>query len=119
MARVEGTLKEYAELGDAVVNFVVSAALTLEGGRPVGVKVPDRVLRKVAREEGLARLGPLQPEDAFEALAARAWLEGFTIEEMVRLTARGLRKGGLEAGLRELLRALLSRVEPPRAGARL
>ncbi len=117
MARVEGTLKEYAELGDAVVNFVVSAALTLESGKPVGVKVPDKLLRKVAREEGLARLGSLHPEDIFEALAARAWLEGFTCEEMVQLTARGLRRGGLEAGLRELLQALLSRVGLPRAGA--
>ena len=119
MARVEGTLREYAALGDAVVNFVVSAALTLEGGKPVGVKVPDRLLRKVAREAGLERLGRLQPEDLFEALAARAWLEGFSCEEMVRVAASGLREGGLEAALRELLKAVLGRVELPRAGAQL
>lgn len=117
MVRVEGTLKEYAELGDAIVNFVVSAALTVERGRPVGVKVPDRVLRKVAREEGLAKFGLLQPEDLFEALAARAWLEGFDCEEMVKLVVSGLHMGSLEAGLRKLLRALLSRVELPRSGA--
>jgi len=117
MVRVGGTLKEYAELGDAIVNFVVSAALTVETGRPVGVKVPDKVLRRVARGEGLTRRGPLQPEDLFEALAARAWLEGFSCEEMINLVMSGLRRGDLETGLRELLRALLNRVELLSSGA--
>lgn len=117
MASVRGTPREFARLGDAVVNFVVSAALTLEEGRPVGVKVPDELLRRVAREAGLERRGALQPEDLFEALVARAWLEGLTCEEMVRAVLAGLREGGLEGGLRQLLRKLLSRVETAGAGA--
>lgn len=65
----------------------------------------------------MTRRGPLQPEDLFEALAARAWLEGFSCEEMISLVMSGLRRGDLETGLRELLRALLNRVELLSSGA--
>lgn len=111
MTRVEGTVRDYAKLGDAVVNFVVSAALTLAEGRPCGVKVPDKLLRAVAVKGGLSRRGSATPEDLFEALAAHAWLRGLSIDEMIRAVAKGLGSGDMANGLEALLSLLVSRVD--------
>ncbi|MEM2409492.1 MAG: ribonuclease III family protein [Thermofilaceae archaeon] len=97
--KVSASLKELAKLGDAIVNFTVSAALTLRDGRPWGVKVPDSVLRAVSKRVGIRSLGALKPEDVLEAVIAYAWLKGFSVEEMVKITLRGMEKGGVEDGL--------------------
>ena len=41
--------KELASFGDSLVNFLASAILTFIYKRPYGIKVPDRILVRVAR----------------------------------------------------------------------
>lgn len=116
--KVEGSLKELARLGDALINFVASAALSLRVGRAQGVKVPDKLLREVASMLGLRGLGELMPEDIVEALVAYSWLKGFSSEEMVKVALEGLSKGRLEEGLAALVRRLSRYYEELLAQAR-
>lgn len=104
--RVSGSLRELAKLGDAIVNFTASAALTLRDGRPRGVKVPDAVLREVSRRVGIQKLGSLEPEDVLEAVIAYAWLKGYSVEDMVQVTLRGMEGGSIESGLVALVHHL-------------
>jgi len=74
--------KEVARLGDAIVNFLVSGALTLATGRPHGVKVSNSTLRRAYRrleQAGLVQGRPPRgfgPEDLLEALIGLLWLKG-------------------------------------------
>lgn len=105
--RVLGSPKELAKLGDALINFIASAALTVSQGYPVGLKVPDKLLRDVAKRAGINRRGSMKSEDLFEALVAYAWLKGVSTEEMLKFVLKGLREGDLGDGLYSLLEHLL------------
>jgi len=100
---VRGSIRELARLGDAIVNFVASAVLTLKEGRPCGIRVPDALLRRVASRVGLGRLGSVGAEDVLEAVVAYAWLRGFSVERMVEIALEGARREGVEEGLAALL----------------
>lgn len=104
--RVEGSLKDLAKLGDAIINFTVSAVLTLMEGRPRGIKVPNELLRKVAARAGVRGANDVKPEDLLEAVVAYAWLRGFSVGKMVRIVLSGARKGGVQEGLVTLLQHL-------------
>jgi len=112
MRLTEHSIKSLAKLGDAIVNFLASALLTLHAGLPKGVKVADKLLREVAVEEGLHRRGSLGPEDLFEALVGYAWLKGVKVECMLEVmyrSALGAESEGeaLRRGLAALLRDIL------------
>uniref|UniRef100_A0A7C1PDB2 Uncharacterized protein n=1 Tax=Thermofilum pendens TaxID=2269 RepID=A0A7C1PDB2_THEPE len=103
-----------AKLGDAFLNFVVSAALTLHNERVEGVKVPGRVLASVFASSLLAQRcrcpsRKLEKSEVVEALFGYAWLNGWlTAEECVRRLLRELRGGAsLEEGLRSLVDSLI------------
>jgi len=123
--RVEASLRELAELGDAIINFVASAALTMREGRPRGVRVPDKLLRRAAARSGLGGWLDYGPEDLFEAAAAYAWLANrVTLERMVRVVLEGMGSEGLEGGLaalagllRDCYRELIERAGGLRPGA--
>ena len=75
--------KEFARLGDSILNCVASMVLTLLKGKPIGVRVSNKDLREAYRELmldhklGLKRLPRgINPEDIVEALAGVMWLEG-------------------------------------------
>lgn len=75
--------KDYAKLGDSIVNCIFSMVLTLLTGRPTGVKVSNRALREAYRAVDLGfRIGlkglpkGVYPEDIIEALVGVLWLEG-------------------------------------------
>lgn len=105
-------LKELARLGDVVVNFVASAALTLSTGSPQGVRVPNRILRDVALEKRLRRIGDTLPEDLYEAIIGYAWLKGFSSDKMIRVVHSAIKGSGksdttLKKGLSALLDELI------------
>lgn len=75
--------KDYAKLGDSIVNCVFSIVLTLLTEKPTGIKVSNKVLReaykvtKLGSKLGLERLPrDVNPEDVIEALVGALWLEG-------------------------------------------
>jgi len=103
-----------ARLGDAFLNFVVSAALTLHTERVEGVKVPGKVLASVFAASLLAHKcrcpsRKLERSEVVEALFGHAWLNGWiTAEEGVQRLFEELRSGAsLEEGLRNLLDSLV------------
>ncbi len=73
--------KGLAGLGDALVNFAFSLALSLEGGRPVGRRLDNRFLADALRASGLREEAPGRMDrhglaDAAEAILAYGWLTG-------------------------------------------
>ena len=73
--------KNLAKLGDAYVNLIYSIALSIKFGKPVGVKVDNRVLAEAVRKAELRSFLPkgLSRHDignAAEALLAYGWLKG-------------------------------------------
>lgn len=104
--------RELAKLGDAIVNFVVSASLTLYKRRPVGVKVSNRVLGEGWRRSSLAEIAKrptdLTSGDLAEAAIAYAWLAGLlSIDDMIRELLKSLEEEGEERGLVLGLRRIL------------
>lgn len=89
-------VRRLARLGDAIVNFAISAVLTLKYSTPRGVKVPDKLLREAARGLLTARRG-LGLEDIFEAAVGLAWLSGVSADEMVRAALKAA-EGGEDEG---------------------
>ncbi len=108
--------KPLARLGDAVVNFLVSAALTVYEGRAEGVKVSDRVLDAVYSSSPLGGLGVLprgfRGADVVEAFYGCLWLCGvLDVEREVWGVAGCLGEGlGLEECLAESVRRLVGRI---------
>jgi len=85
-----------AQLGDALINFIYSAARSRVLKKPSGVKVPDRVLSKAllmaSPEKAPRRLGLGGRGDLVEAEIAEAWLDGrITVDEAIDLVARHLK----------------------------
>jgi len=70
-----------ASLGDALLNFAFSLALSLEEGRPTGKRLDNRFLAEALRASGLRREAPRRMDkhelaDAAEAILAYGWLMG-------------------------------------------
>jgi len=72
--------KDLAGLGDSYVNFVYSLAMSQKHGKPMGVKVKNRVLAEAVEKSGLRKLLPRRVDrhtrgNAAEALLVFAWLQ--------------------------------------------
>ncbi len=78
-----------AQLGDSLLNFAYSIALTETTGRPRGTKVQDRILADAAARAGLRkflprRVGRGDVANGLEALLGHVWLQKMiTLEEIV------------------------------------
>jgi len=114
--------KGLARLGDSLINFIYSAALSLELGKPIGIRVKNEVLSKACktlklRERLKVKGEELSNGDLVESLLAFVWLKGIlTSEDMIRIARKGLRsspKGdenvlySVVLLLKEVMRALL------------
>lgn len=105
--------KKLASLGDAIVNFLASASLTLARTRPVGVKVSDRVLDKVFRKSCLSGIGlprGYRGADIVEAFFGYMWLKGLlNLEHSIDFLAEEIRGGSsLEEAFSRLIDELLA-----------
>jgi hypothetical protein len=102
-----------AALGDALVNFTYSLALSKKRRQPVGAKVRGAVLKEAVRKAGLresmpSRVSSHMMADAAEALIAYAWLKGHvTLEECVTILAEG---ENLVEGFTKLLSKIRERI---------
>lgn len=68
--------KEWARLGDSFVNLAYSMAKTKAVGRPIGERVPDKVLSKaldISKVIDVTRMTPGDKGDVVEAILAYAW----------------------------------------------
>ena len=88
--------KGLAKLGDSVLNFVVSAGISISLKKPCGVKVADKIIRKAVAKECIERivhkssLKHMKIEDIVEALIAYIWINGWvTIDELIDAAAQG------------------------------
>ena len=85
---------QLAQLGDSLVNFVYSLALTRRYGKPMGKKISDSVLAEAARMADLRRLLPRRTSkgdvaNSVEALLVHVWLNQLiTIDEMSTIIQR-------------------------------
>lgn len=83
--------KSLARLGDALINFLYSLALTQKGGEPLGVKVSNQILSEAVRGSGLreslpSRLTRHEIGGAAEALILYAIAQRrITVEECLSL----------------------------------
>ena len=73
--------KGLAALGDALVNFAYSLALSISLGRPTGDRLDNRTLSEALRAASLRELMPRRMSrhdlaNAAEALLAYGWLTG-------------------------------------------
>ena len=88
--------KGLAGFGDALVNFLYSLAATRRLGRPVGMKIENRVLADAVRKAKLRRLLPRRLDEKAmgnyaEALIAYAWFNRFlTTEKCVEILVERL-----------------------------
>jgi len=79
-----------AQLGDALLNFAFSLALTETTGHPTGTKVADKTLAEAAVQAGLRkhlprRVGRGDIANSLEALLALVWLRHrITLDEILR-----------------------------------
>lgn len=104
--------KKLARLGDSLVNFVVSAALTLASGEPVGIKVSDKVLNDVFKKsrlgEGLKPPRGLCGADVVEAFLGYAWLNDVADTRWaVRVLVENLKEN---KGVEEALVVLINKI---------
>lgn len=78
-----------AQLGDALLNFAFSMALTEKNGRPTGTRVLDKTLAEAAVRAGLREYLPRRVNrgdvaNSLEALLGFVWIEKLiTLDEVV------------------------------------
>ena len=78
-----------AQLGDALLNFAFSMALTEKSGRPTGTRVLDKTLAEAAVKAGLRENLPRRVKrgdvaNSLEALLGFVWIEKLiTLDEIV------------------------------------
>jgi hypothetical protein len=83
------TSKDFAQFGDALLNFAYSVALTKKTGKPSGTRVPDKALAEAAVKAGVRKLLPRRAgrgdiANGLEALLGYSWLEKtLTLDEIV------------------------------------
>ncbi len=75
------TDKNLAQLGDAILNFTLSAAITRTSGRPAGRRVRNSLLTPIIDGSSLKQSLPIRASrhdraNAFEALTGHLWLQG-------------------------------------------
>ena len=81
--------KQFAQFGDALLNFAYSLALTESTGEPKGTRVPDKVLAEAAVRTGLRkslprRVGRGEIANGLEALIGYLWLrKHLTLEDIL------------------------------------
>ena len=81
--------RNLAQLGDSILNFALSAALTKVSNRPTGRRVKNRLMTPLIDSSPLKQLLPLRTSkrdraNAFEALAGYLWQKkAFKIEELI------------------------------------
>ncbi|ASJ01725.1 ribonuclease III family protein [Thermococcus gorgonarius] len=117
--------KGLSTLGDSLVNFIYSIALSGYTGKPTGGRVPNASLAIALERAGLRHLVPPRTDkhgkgDIAEAIMAYAWLEGvITIEECVRILIENFeedvlhpyrRKEALGKAFGELLKVVKDRL---------
>ena len=80
-----------AQLGDALLNFSLSLALSEKTGRPTGTRVLDKTLAEAAVKAGLRRYLPRRVNrgdvaNSLEALMGFAWIRKLiTLDEAVAI----------------------------------
>lgn len=84
--------KNLAKLGDAIINFVISAALTVFYRKPTGLKVKNETLKRawlsVYGRTGIKR-GFMSPQDLAEAYIAYLWLNNkLSVENAVEVCVK-------------------------------
>lgn len=78
-----------AQLGDALLNFAFSMALTEKTGKPTGTRVSDRILAEAAVRAGLRENLPRRVNrgdvaNSLEALLGFVWMEKLiSLEEII------------------------------------
>jgi hypothetical protein len=78
-----------AQLGDALLNFAFSMALTEKNGQPTGTRVLDKTLAEAAVKVGLRESLPRRVKrgdvaNSLEALLGYVWIEKLiTLDEIV------------------------------------
>ena len=106
--------KHLASLGDALVNFIYSLALTKINGRPQATKVSDRILSEAFRLAGLreylgTRVSRKELANAAESLLIDAYRKQLiSIDESVSILTQN--PDNLEAGLSNLLKLAANRI---------
>jgi len=117
--------KDLARLGDSFVNLVYSTAKTKASGRPVGEKVPDKVLSealKIAKLQVPMRLTHGERGDVVEAVLAYAWMHNMLpLEEAVAILyttisgaeyeSRSLEREMSAKAFSKLIRVAVDRIE--------
>jgi hypothetical protein len=102
-----------ARLGDALINFSYSLALSSRRGVPSGAKVRGSLLAEGLKRAGLrpyvpSRMTRHMLADAAEALIAYAWLRDcITLDESVAILERN---EDLAESIRELLEKIVQRI---------
>ncbi|MGC8936476.1 MAG: ribonuclease III family protein [Candidatus Methanomethylicaceae archaeon] len=116
--------KDWARLGDSFVNLAYSMAKTKAVGRPVGERVPDKVLSKAldfSRTIDVSRMTSGEKGDIVEAILAYAWSNNLiSLEEAaetlyVRVAAlnfesRSSETEGAARAFSDLLRLAIKRI---------
>ncbi len=88
------TDRNLAQLGDSILNFTLSAALTRVTRRPTGRRVKNSLLTPLIDSSSLKLLLPLRTSrrdraNAFEALAGYLWQKkAYGIEELIDVMAK-------------------------------
>ncbi len=121
------TDKNLAQLGDAILNFALSAALSRITGNPVGRRVRNSLLTSIIDSSPIKPVLPLRTSrrdraNAFEALAGYLWLHGeIQTDEILNAMLRGDDASLLESErepcmMQAAFKLLADRVEatPPR-----
>ncbi len=91
------TDKNLAQLGDSILNFAFSAALTRVTGKPTGRRVKNALMTSIIdssnlRESFSLRTSRRDRANGFEALAGYLWLQGLLQpEELIDVMAKALK----------------------------
>ncbi|WP_442786700.1 ribonuclease III family protein [Infirmifilum sp. NZ] len=107
------TDKDLAKLGDAFINFVTSAALSLASGKAQGIKTPRKTLREAYKLSALTNIKlphDWDPAESVEALLSYAWLNNcLSSEQAVEFLYKALTSGkALEVAIALLIDRALS-----------
>jgi len=118
--------KGLATLGDSLINFIYSLALSEFTGRPTGGRVPNSSLAIAIERAKLRHLVPPRTDkhgrgDIAEAIIAYAWLENaLSMEEAVEILKSNFtedimhptrKKEAIGVAFGELLRVIKERLE--------
>jgi hypothetical protein len=99
---------QLAALGDTYVNFIYSLAITSVIGKPIGVRVRDKVLAEALKNSGLRehllpkRLGSHELSNAAESVIIYCWLQKIiSLQESQSMLSSVISEGILNSRERE------------------